>query len=78
MHSKSKNSVYLDNVISTLRQVGIEVFLRSSLPQSFVIIDKKIAWFALNPLDYVEKNSIFIRIDSPLDVQELLEIAYQS
>ena len=76
--AKSKSSVYLDNVISTLRQVGIEVSLRSSLPQSFVIIDQKIAWFALNPLDLVEKNSIFIRIDSPMDVQELLEIAYQS
>ena len=37
--STSKSSVYLDNVVSTLRQVGIEVSLRSSFPQSFVIID---------------------------------------
>ena len=75
---KSKTSVYLDNVVSTLRQVGIEVSVRAYFPQSFVIVDKNIAWFALNPLDKVEKNSIFIRIDSPLDVQDLLEIAYQS
>ena len=75
---KSKASVYLDNVVSTLRQVGIEVSVRAYFPQSFVIVDKNIAWFALNPLDKVEKNSIFIRIDSPLDVQDLLEIAYQS
>lgn len=74
---KSKASVYLDNVVSTLRQVGIEVSVRTYFPQSFVIVDKKLAWFALNPLDKVEKNSIFIRIDSPLDVQDLLEIAYQ-
>lgn len=76
--SKSKSSVYLDNVVSTLRQVGIDVSVRAYFPQSFVIVDKKLAWFALNPLDKVEKNSIFIRIDSPLDVQDLLEIAYQS
>lgn len=74
---KSKASVYLDNVVSTLRQVGIEVSVRTYFTQSFVIVDKKLAWFALNPLDKVEKNSIFIRIDSPLDVQDLLEIAYQ-
>ena len=74
---KSKSSAYLDNVVSTLRQVGIEVSVRAYFPQSFVIVDKKLAWFALNPLDKVEKNSIFIRIDSPLDVQDLLEIAYQ-
>ena len=72
--SKSKSSVYLDNVVSTLKQVGIDVSVRAYFPQSFVIVDKKLAWFALNPLDKVEKNSIFIRIDSPLDVQDLLEI----
>ena len=72
---KSKVSVYLDNVVSTLRQVGIEVSVRAYFPQSFVIVDKKLAWFALNPLDKVEKNSIFIRIDSNVDVMELLEIS---
>lgn len=72
---KSKASVYLDNVVSTLRQVGIEVSVRAYFPQSFVIVDKNIAWFALNPLDEVEKNSIFIRIDSNVDVMELLEIS---
>ena len=76
--SKSMPSVYLDNAFSTLRHIGIEVSIRAYFPQSFVIIDKKLVWFALNPLDKVEKNSIFIRIDSPLDVQDLLEIAYQS
>lgn len=38
---KSKTSVYLDNVVSTLRQVGIEVSVRAYFPQSFVIVDKK-------------------------------------
>lgn len=73
--SKSKSSVYLDNVVSTLKQVGIDVSVRAYFPQSFVIVDKKLAWFALNPLDKVEKNSIFIRIDSNVDVMELLEIS---
>lgn len=72
---KSKTFVYLDNVVSTLKQVGIDVSVRAYFPQSFVIVDKKLAWFALNPLDKIEKNSIFIRIDSNVDVMELLEIS---
>ena len=68
--------MYLDNVVSTLRQVGIEVSVRSYFPRSFVIIDKKLAWFALNLLDKVEENSIFIRIESSVDVKDLLEIVY--